>query len=414
MRIVMISNYLNHHQIPFCNEICRQTADAEQERAEFFFIQTEPMDAERAGMGWQSEYDLPYLCKYYEEEVRCHSLLMNAEIVIFGGTERRELLRERMSQRRRDQVTFVYSERLYREGQWKFISPRGLIDKYQLYTKYRRENAFLMCAGAFVASDFSLVHAFPGKKLKWGYFPGFRPLDVDQLIREKEMRIAETGRMEVLWAGRFMPLKHPEYAIRLVRDLKEAGLGGMQIRLHLTMVGGGEMEEELHRLADEYGVREDVTFTGFLPPAQVREQMLASDVYLFTSNHLEGWGAVVNEAMNSGCVVIASHMAGATGYLIRHEENGLVFRSEHYEDLRHVAEQGLGTERQRREMRKNAYQTIADTWNERVAAHRFLAFATAVLQGKEPECEGSGPLSRAVAISPRKMYNHLVCKKRPC
>ena len=31
MRIVMISNYLNHHQIPFCNEICRQTADAEQD-----------------------------------------------------------------------------------------------------------------------------------------------------------------------------------------------------------------------------------------------------------------------------------------------------------------------------------------------------------------------------------------------
>ena len=36
----------------------------------------------------------------------------------------------------------------------------------------------------------------------------------------------------------------------------------------------------------------------------------------------EGWGAVVNEAMNSGCAVVADHMIGAAPWLIRQGENG--------------------------------------------------------------------------------------------
>ena len=33
-------------------------------------------------------------------------------------------------------------------------------------------------------------------------------------------------------------------------------------------------------------------------------------IHIFTSNHLEGWGAVVNEAMNSGCCEVANVQAG--------------------------------------------------------------------------------------------------------
>ena len=46
--------------------------------------------------------------------------------------------------------------------------------------------------------------------------------------------------------------------------------------------------------------------------------MEKSHIHLFTSNHLEGWGAVVNEAMNSGCAVVANREAGAVPYLIEH------------------------------------------------------------------------------------------------
>ena len=30
---------------------------------------------------------------------------------------------------------------------------------------------YLLCHGAYVASDFQIIKAYPNKKFKWGYFP---------------------------------------------------------------------------------------------------------------------------------------------------------------------------------------------------------------------------------------------------
>ena len=46
MKITMISNYINHHQIPFSDEMYKRLGD------DYCFIQTEPMEEERSNMGW--------------------------------------------------------------------------------------------------------------------------------------------------------------------------------------------------------------------------------------------------------------------------------------------------------------------------------------------------------------------------
>ena len=46
MKVVFVSNYINHHQIPFCNAMREQLSE------DFFFVQTEPMAEERIKMGW--------------------------------------------------------------------------------------------------------------------------------------------------------------------------------------------------------------------------------------------------------------------------------------------------------------------------------------------------------------------------
>ena len=58
-----------------------------------------------------------------------------------------------------------------------------------------------------------------------------------------------------------------------------------------------------------------------------------SHIHLFTSNHLEGWGAVVNEAMNSGCAEVGNSQVGAIPYLIKHKQNGLIYKEGSYEDF---------------------------------------------------------------------------------
>lgn len=79
---------------------------------------------------------------------------------------------------------------------------------------------------------------------------------------------------------------------------------------HIHMVGSGEMEEQLKERVEKYGLENRVTFYGFQKPDQVRRIMEKCHIHVFTSNHLEGWGAVVNEAMNSGCVVVVMPRQG--------------------------------------------------------------------------------------------------------
>ena len=139
-----------------------------------------------------------------------------------------------------------------------------------------------------------------------------------------------------------------------------------------TMIGGGDLEEETHRLAEELGVTDVITFPGFQGPEEVRAAMEKSEIYLVTSDRKEGWGAVVNEAMNSGCAVVADHMIGAAPWLIRQGENGRMYRDGEEQELFQTVERLLRDPGECRRLGKNAQQTIVGEWNARTAAERLI------------------------------------------
>lgn len=388
MKFTFVSNYINHHQIPV------STALYEKLGEDYHFIQTEQMEQERVEMGWNADREsLPWLLCFYEEPERCRKLILESDIVVFGGVEDESYIVERLQA---GKCVIRYSERLYREGQWKAVSPRGLRKKYQDHTKYRKKNVWLLCSGAYVASDFHIVRAYPGKMFKWGYFTETKRYDIDSLLQEKP---GMAGRpVEILFAGRFLPLKHPEYGLLLARRLMEK-----EIPFHLTMVGGGELEEKLKRDAADWHLESHVTFTGYRKPREVRNYMERADIFLMTSNYLEGWGAVINEAMNSGCSVIADAKIGAVPFLLEHEKSGMVYRDGNPEEFLAYGER-LAKDRQlRMRLGKNAYDTIVTYWNPQFAAESLLRFGEGILEGRQVINE-SGPLSRALVISPRKGY----------
>ena len=47
----------------------------------------------------------------------------------------------------------------------------------------------------------------------------------------------------------------------------------------------------------------------------------------------EGWGAVANESMSCGCILVGSDEIGSVPYLLEEEKTGLVFRSRELESL---------------------------------------------------------------------------------
>lgn len=403
MILTFVSNYINHHQIPVSGELYRLLGDG------YTFIQTEPVEEERLRMGWQDESGkLPYLKLFYEEPERCRELILDSDVVVFGGTDEESYIQPRLTA---GKLVLRYSERIYKSGQWKAVSPRGLKKKYEDHTRYRKAPVYLLCAGGYVASDFHLVRAYPEKMLKWGYFPETKRLGEQE--KEALLQKHKEGSVSLMWAGRFIDWKHPELPILLAEYLKEKGYA-----FHLSMVGGGDMEEELRRMVQEKGLAGEVTFHGYLQPAKVREMMEQTEVYLFTSDYKEGWGAVLNEAMNSGCAVLASHAIGAVPFLLRHEENGLVFESGNLKDMEEKAEMLLKNPAGRKRLGDAAYETILREWNAETAADRLVEIAGKlletgrrdVIQDVEELAYREGPLSIAEVISPQKMYRYLMRK----
>lgn len=389
MKVTFVSNYINHHQIPVSNVLYEHLG------AEYTFIQTEPMEEERIKLGWNPK-EVPEYVKYaYEEPELCRQLIMDSDVVIWGGLEEEEMLRPRLQA---GKPVIRYSERLYKEAQWKAISPRGLRKKYLDHTRYRNAPVYMLCSGAFVASDFHIVRAYPNKMFKWGYFPECKEYDLDALMAGKEeMSAGNGGKTEILWAARFIDWKHPELVVQLAKELKHQGKS-----FHITMIGDGELRPKVEEMIAAEELEDVISLTGSQTPVQVRTAMENASVFLMTSDRKEGWGAVMNEAMNSGCAVVADRMEGATLFLMKQGENGFWYKDASAKCLADLVGRLLEDKKLRETIGRNAYRTIAELWNARVAAERLLKMCETVAAGKEPEMLWTqGPCSKAEIIKER-------------
>lgn len=383
MTFVFVSNYINHHQIPLCEALYRELGDA------FTFIQTMPMEEERVAMGWGVDVrTLSYVQCLYEEEYECRKKIAESDVVLFGWSEREDLAKARLAS---GKAAMRVSERLYREGQWKAVSPRGLAAKYREHIRYRKKKVCMLCAGAYAASDFHLIGAYPGKLFRWGYFTELRTYDDEQFRTMK----AQDGRLHIVWAGRLIPLKHPEYVVRLAEELRKRGYP-----FFIHMLGDGELEPQIRRDVETAGLLEYFRFYGYTAPERVRDVMEKCHIHLFTSNYLEGWGAVVNEGMNSGCVEVVNEQVGAALYLIRHGVNGLLYPKGRYEKMEELVLELFEHWEEQKGMGRAAYETIRDVWNAEYAAKELLRFAKGLMRGEiDPGKEG--PLSAAPILRPR-------------
>ena len=90
----------------------------------------------------------------------------------------------------------------------------------------------------------------------------------------------------------------------------------------LTIVGIGEMEEQLRQRIAQLGLGGRVRMTGGLPHEQVIGLMAGSDLFVLPSWG-EGYGIVYIEAMAAGCIAVGAEKEGIED-TITHGENGFL------------------------------------------------------------------------------------------
>lgn len=176
----------------------------------------------------------------------------------------------------------------------------------------------------FVESTFELSGAPVQKVLNGMDLHAFERARERRTEIRQELGIGD-GVFHIVHTGRLVAHKGPD---RLISALASAGerLG----RWRATFVGGGDLEEEMHKLAaaaERAGAfpQGSIIFTGWSD--QVADYLAAGDVSVMCSHH-EGLGLSAVESLAAGTPVVASDIAGIREVVVDGESGLLVDTSE--------------------------------------------------------------------------------------
>ena len=127
----------------------------------------------------------------------------------------------------------------------------------------------------------------------------------------------EKNRPVVLYASKFITRKYPIDLLNAYLQLPSDN------RPYLLFIGTGETFDEVVKAANNHP---DIRFLGFKNQSELPDYFALADVLVLPSKR-ENWGLIVNEAMSAECAIIVSDEVGCGIDLVKHGENGFIFKA---------------------------------------------------------------------------------------
>lgn len=379
MRIVFVSNFINHHQVYLADELYKLT------ERNYYFIETEQMPNSFKELGYPDFSMRPYIIRAWESTKNkklAMNLCLEADVMIFGGPG---TLKYAMKRNKTGGITFEIGERCLKRGLINIFSPH-LLKSLALYNIRFKKNGFrALCCSAYSAKDWNMLGAYKNKCYKWGYFTKTPDIDINDILKGHQ----GSSKIKILYVSRFLILKHPEMPVMLAKELKEKGYD-----FEINMYGNGPLKGKIKKLISELNLTENVHLKGTVSNDEILFEMRNHQIFLFTSDKHEGWGAVVNEAMSNGCVVVGSNAIGSIPFLITPQRNGMIFENLNQDDFNSKVKFLIDNPQKRAEMAILAYQVIHNVWSPQNAAKRLISLCEGILSDKEILFT-SGPCSRS-------------------
>ena len=379
MKIVFLTNYVNHHQIPLADEFYKLLG------SDYTYVAFENLPNWLKKGGYQ-EIERPYILKAYEKDkilLDSRELVMEADVVIIGAASDDWVLDRILA----GKLTFRYNERWFKSKPWFLSGPRAWLSFYKRHIRFKNKPLYMLAASAYTANDVYAIGAYKNKCYKWGYFTEVTENRPDETLNSDICSVDNT--VHIMWCSRFLKLKHPELPVQLAARLKSDGY-----KFIINMYGSGKELESTKNMVRDMHVEDVVSFCGNFPNQEILSAMREHQIFLFTSDKNEGWGAVLNEAMSCGCAVVASNRIGATPFLIKDGENGLIFKSENLDSLYLKVKSLLDDQFLRNKLASAAYKTMLEMWNPTNAAQRFIQLVKALQEGADSPFT-DGPCSKA-------------------
>lgn len=379
MTVAFFFNYLNHHQVFVADEMHRLLGD------KFVFVATLPLNAKelKGGIDYSTRPYCIVATTNDENHRRAMDYALTTDVCVFGACSEEYAVAR--ATRNPKGMSFEVAERWLKRGVVSFGSSalrRWLINYYRYY---RKANFHKLCCSAYAAKDDRYMLAYRDKHYKWGYFTQVN----ENLNVEASLGVSTPVPTTLMWCSRFLVWKHPELPVQMAARLKADGY-----KFVLDMYGDGVERERTEALARKLGVDDVVSFKGNVPNKDVLKAMHQHEIFLFTSDKYEGWGAVANEAMSQGCVLVGSDAIGSIPYLLRDGENGMVFKNGSMKSLYEKIKYLLDNPKVRSRMANNGLEDIHSIWSPQVAAQNLLCLINDLMAGKETSVK-YGPCSKA-------------------
>lgn len=173
--------------------------------------------------------------------------------------------------------------------------------------------------------------------------------------------------------------KNLYFLLKGIRRLKEEGLEPFR----LLVVGEGSQKEKLKQTVTDWKLEDSVTFTGNIPNQDIAAYLQASDLFLFSSKS-ETQGIVIQEAMASGCPVVAVQASGVED-AVEDGINGYLSKEDVQEWCMKVWKALEGPGRQK--MREEARKSVSGYRNLALAAREEQIYSNCISAKKRKEEE---------------------------
>lgn len=321
MKFCLYTVLVSPHQLPLAKAVVKLLGETECR-----YVYKRKIDIDRQAMGWMTE-DFNWMIPADSDEAK--TWLRNA-VVLISGERDLDLFERRGA---RGLKTFYTSERWFKPslGRLRMLHPAFWKMAHRFVSLVRQGSVTYLPCGVWAARDMAWLCARGEERRKileelkrhgtwrpmepigcdwmrmWGYFVA--PPDV---VASRQTGIKPRRALRVLWVGRLLALKRVDTLFRSVAVCLE------KIPIELIVVGDGPERGALEKLGRRLFARHPtaLTFRHSVSIGEVRTLMRSHDVYVLPSNGHEGWGAVVNEALEEGMIVLGTRQSGACATML--------------------------------------------------------------------------------------------------
>ena len=370
VKLCYCTNIWSHHQGNVCREFAKILGD------DFKMCLVQPLSAvwsqERIKLGWNlTPPDENWIVGPPETDTDIRfiaNVISDADVAIIGISPfmPNDVLKNR---EQNNKITFIMGERFFKTPRkWHhYLNPRALWRWVSLHLLLNPPSFHYLTMNHYCADDLRFLRVCRGRIWTWGYLINVTTDPPQKRYNQK---------MKVMWCGRMLKLKQVDLLLHALSLIPMEQL----CKLEVSIIGDGECLREWQSLMEELDLSLAVRFEPPKKHAEILEALSSTDVYVFPSNRMEGWGATLLEAMDKGCVVVANREAGATLEVVDHGKNGWVFNDGDVAALANCISWCLINGNKRTEMGFNAWKTLQD-WSPFEGARRFIALAERIKVG---------------------------------